>query len=212
VRAAGLGMNTAPGETLESKRAAAPAPGAIIIARHGKPDCDRRQRLDWRAYVDWWAGYERSGLEPDQAPPAALLAEAARADAFYSSNIRRAIETARAVAGGKPVTEDAVFAEAPLPPPRIWGKRRPRHWGVLARISWWLGNAYGEETRQEAEQRARRERGDRRFSALRGETVVLLAHGWFNRMMRPVLKRQGWVETANHGDRYWAFRRYEKRR
>jgi len=205
-------MSTAPGETLEAKRAAAPSPGAIIIARHGKPDCDRRQKIDWRGYVDWWGLYERSGLEADQPPPEALLDEAQRADVFFSSNIRRAIETANAVAGGRPVAQDPVFAEAPLPPPRIWGKRRPRHWGVLARISWWLGNAYGEETRQEAEQRAEAAVATLTARALRGETVVLLAHGWFNRMMRPVLKRQGWVETANHGDRYWAFRRYEKKR
>lgn len=205
-------MNTAPGETLESKRAAAPSPGAIIIARHGKPDCDRSQRIDWRGYVDWWGLYERSGLEADQPPPEALLEEARRADTFYSSNIRRAIETAAAVAGGRPVTQDPVFAEAPLPPPRIWGRRRPRHWGVLARISWWMGGAYGEETRQEAEQRAEAAVATLTARALRGETVVLLAHGWFNRMMRPVLKRQGWVETANHGDKYWAFRRYEKKR
>lgn len=205
-------MSTAPGETLESKRAAAPSPGAIIIARHGKPDCDRRQRIDWRGYVEWWGRYERSGLEADQPPPEGLVAQAAGADTIFASHIRRAIETAGAVAGGKPVIQDPVFAEAPLPPPRIWGKRRPRHWGVLARISWWLGNAHGEETRQEAELRAEAAVATLTARALRGETVVLLAHGWFNRMMRPVLKRQGWVETANNGDRYWAFRRYEKKR
>jgi hypothetical protein len=40
--------------------------------------------------------------------------------------------------------------------------------------------------------------------------VVLCAHGWFNRMMRPVLKSQGWREVEDHGDRYWSYRRYEK--
>jgi len=131
---------------------------------------------------------------------------------IFSSNILRAIETAQAVANGRPIHQDPVFAEAPLPPPRIWGQRRPRHWGVLARISWWLGVSFAEESRQQAEQRAEAAVATLTARALRGETVILLAHGWFNRMMRPVLKRQGWVETENHGDDYWCFRRYERRR
>ena len=47
--------------------------------------------------------------------------------------------------------------------------------------------------------------------ALRGQNVLLCAHGWFNRMMRPVLKAQGWREVEDQGDQYWSYRRYEKR-
>jgi hypothetical protein len=31
-------------------------------------------------------------------------------------------------------------------------------------------------------------------------------------MMRPILKRQGWREVEDGGDRYWSYRRYEKMR
>lgn len=204
-------MQTAPGETLESKRAAAP-PGAIILARHGKPDCDRRVKIDWRGYVEWWAGYDASGLLPNQdARKERLVAAAADADMIFSSATRRAVETAQAVANGRPVIQDAIFAEAPLPPPRLWGRHRPRWWGVLARISWWLGNAHGAESRKEAEQRAEAAVATLTARALRGETVFLAAHGWFNRMMRRVLKKQGWVEVENHGDRYWSYRRFERK-
>jgi broad specificity phosphatase PhoE len=187
-------------------------PGAIIIARHGRPDCDRSQAMDWRGYIAWWAQYNRSGLVQEETAPAALIAAGQDAEVIFSSDIRRAIETAEAVAGGRAVLQDPVFAEAPLPPPRIWGRRKPRHWGVLARISWWLGAAHGEETRRQAEQRAEAAVATLTARALRGETVILLAHGWFNRMMRPVLKRQGWSEVEDHGDSYWSFRRYERRR
>lgn len=204
-------MQTAPGETLESKRAVA-RPGAIIIARHGKPDCDRRVRIDWRGYVEWWDQYNASGLMPNQASRRERLIETAKeADHIFSSATRRAIETAEAVAAGRPVIQDPVFAEAPLPPPRMWGRHKPRWWGVLARVSWWFGNAHGEESRKEAEQRAEAAVATLTARALRGETVFLAAHGWFNRMMRRVLKQQGWTEVENHGDRYWAYRRFEKR-
>ena len=45
-------------------------------------------------------------------------------------------------------------AQSPLPPPHLPGKRTPRHWGVVARISWWFGNAADGESRPEAEVRA----------------------------------------------------------
>ena len=93
----------------------------------------------------------------------------------------------------------------------MWGKRRPGHWGVLARIAWWFGRHDGMESRQEAEVRAEAAVATLTAQALRGQNVVLCAHGWFNRMMRPVLRRQGWREVENKGDEYWSYRRYEKR-
>lgn len=201
---------SAPGETLE--RQATTTSGAIIIARHGMPDADRTVRIDWRGYEEWWTAYDLAGLAPGQSPPPALVEAAASVDLVWASTLRRAIESAERVAGGRKVEVDGVFVEAPLPPPRFWGRHKPGAWGVYARIAWWLGRAAGKESRQEAEQRAEAAVATLTAQALRGRTVLLFAHGWFNRMMRPILKSQGWVETANYGDTYWAFRRYEKRK
>lgn len=187
-------------------------PGSIVIGRHGRPKGDRTTKIDWRGYEVWWAEYDRSGLSEGQSPPANLLAEARRADVIFASTLPRAIETARAIAGDKEVVTDLIFIEAPLPPPHIWGKRSPRHWGVWARISWWLGSSHGGESRQHAEVRAEAAAATLTSHALRGENVVLLAHGWFNRMMRPVLKRAGWRCVEDGGDEYWSYRRYEYQR
>lgn len=189
---------------------AAAAPGWIAIARHGRPKGDRSVRIDWRGYEQWWAQYNRDGLVPEQAPPAKLTEIASQAQIIFASTLPRAIESATAVAGGRPVTQDAVFIEAPLPPPRVSGKRGPRYWGVLARISWWMGAHQGEESRKEAELRAEAAVATLSARALRGENVLLCAHGWFNRMMRPVLRRQGWRCVADGGDSYWSYRIYRK--
>ena len=60
------------------------------------------------------------------------------AGAIYASSRRRAQETARAVARDREVLVDALFIEAPLPPPHFpsWFKLPPKYWGVVARI-WW---------------------------------------------------------------------------
>lgn len=199
----------APNETLDRRSAA--TIGSIVIARHGQPHADRTVRIDRHGYREWWAGYDRARLHPDEAPPPDLLREAARADLFYASTLPRAIHTAEMVAGGRVIVTDPVFVEAPLPPPPLWGKRRPGHWGVWARMAWWLGRHEGQESRRAAEVRAEAAVATLTAQALRGQNVLLCAHGWFNRMMRPVLRRQGWRETENRGDAYWSYRRYEKR-
>ena len=186
-------------------------PGWIVIVRHGQPDMDRKARLTWREYIEWWKGYDAAGLAPGEAPPESLLALAREADVLYASTLARACETAAAIAGGREVIRDPVFIEAPLPPPPIFGRRKPRRWGVYARVFWWFGRAAGGETRRAAEQRAEAGAATLAAQALRGHNVVLCAHGWFNRMMRPVLLSWGWKCVHDVGDDYWSYRKYVRR-
>ncbi len=198
----------APDETLD--RRSAVRAGFIVIARHGQPHADRSVRIDQQGFREWWAGYDLAGLHPDERPPEKLLEMAGKADVIYASTLQRAIHTAQMVAGGREIITDPVFVEAPLPPPGLWGKRRPGAWGVYARAAWWFGHSENGESRAQAELRAEAAVATLTAQALRGQNVLLCAHGWFNRMMRPVLRAQGWREVEDGGDRYWSYRRYEK--
>jgi len=198
----------APEETLDRRSAA--KIGSIVIARHGQPHADRSVRIDQRGYRDWWKGYDLARLHPDEKPPERLCDLARQADIIFASTLQRAIHTAELVAIGRQIITDPVFIEAPLPPPGLWGKHRPETWGVWARVAWWLGWHDGMESKAEAKIRAEAAVATLTAQALRGQNVLLCAHGWFNRMMRPVLKRQGWREVEDHGDQYWSYRRYEK--
>ena len=198
----------APQETLDRRSAA--RIGSIVIARHGQPHADRSVRIDRRGYREWWKGYDLAGLHPEEQPPAGLSRLAQSSDVIYASTLQRAIHTAQMVAAGREIVTDPVFIEAPLPPPPVWGRHRPNSWGVLARIAWWMGRHETGESRKEAEVRAEAAVATLTAQALRGQNVLLCAHGWFNRMMRPVLRSQGWREVENGGDSYWSYRRYEK--
>jgi broad specificity phosphatase PhoE len=198
----------APDETLD--RRSTVRIGTITIARHGQPHADRKVRIDHRGYREWWAGYDRARLHPDEKAPEGLIRLAERADIIYASTLSRAIHTAEMVAGGREIVTDPVFVEAPLPPPPIWGKRSPRAWGVWSRMAWWMGRHEAGESREQAEVRAEAAVATLTAQALRGQNVLLCAHGWFNRMMRPTLRAQGWREVEDHGDKYWSYRRYEK--
>jgi broad specificity phosphatase PhoE len=202
-------MDESSGATETAKRTGS-RPGVIVVARHGRPKGDRRVRIDWRGYIDWWAQYDRDGLSPGQTPPPALVELAAASHVVFASSLQRAIETAQAVAPGREIVIDPIFVEAPLPPPPIPGKRRAKDWGVWARAAWWLGRSAGQESRPEAERRAEAAVATLTARALRGENVLLCAHGWFNRMLRPILQAQGWRCVEDRGDKYWSHRRYEK--
>ncbi|MFK0299905.1 histidine phosphatase family protein [Brevundimonas sp. NPDC090276] len=193
---------------------ATPAVGAIILARHGEPALSRKCLITSDEYRDWWGRYEVGGLRAGQTPPQTLLAAAEGAGAIYASSRLRAQETARAVARDREVLVDALFIEAPLPPPHFpsWIKLSPRYWGVISRFWWHVFNHHeGQETRAEAEVRADQAARILIARAGEGQDVLVLAHGYFNHMVGQRLKAHGWRLAHNQGFKYWSQRRYEKR-
>lgn len=189
-------------------------PGAIILARHGEPALSRKCLISARQYGDWWGQYEVGGLRAGQTPPATLVAAAEGAGAIYASTRPRAQETAAAVAAGREVMTDALFIEAPLPPPGLpdWIKLSPRWWGVVSRFWWHLSDRHHQqETRAQAEIRAGQAARVLIERAESGQDVLVLAHGYFNHMVGAQLKALGWKLVHNQGFKYWSQRRYEKR-
>jgi broad specificity phosphatase PhoE len=191
-----------------------PKRGTIVLARHGEPDISRDVRLSAAEYRVFWAAYEETGLAPGQVPPDPLLAHAGAAEVLICSTRPRAIESAAAVAAGRVVSRDAVFIEAPLPPPRLPGFVRlsPKVWGFIARFWWWFFNHHdGEESRDQALARAERAADLLEGHAAEGRDVVLLAHGFFNHMIGDALRRRGWRLVRGDGWKYWSIRRFERK-
>ncbi len=206
----------APTETVPDPRASAlvaTRPGAIILARHGEPALSRKCLISARQYGDWWGQYEVGGLRAGQTPPAALVAAAEGAGAIYASIRPRAQETAAAIAAGREVMSDALFIEAPLPPPRLpdWIKLSPRWWGVVSRFWWHLSDRHHQqETRAQAEIRAEQAAQVLIEKASGGRDVLVLAHGYFNHMVGKRLRADGWKLVHDQGFKYWSQRRYER--
>lgn len=192
------------------------AAGRIIIVRHGRPNLDRNAgpKLDWRSYRGWWASYEVAPLADDQTCPDSLLREVSE-DAIVLSSIRpRAMQTADQMARGRDVKRDAIFNEATLPPPHWKLRHLPRTWNWMSRLVWMMGHADpGDENVKDARARASRAADVlvRTATESGGRDVVLAAHGWFNRMLRPQLKRRGWTCIYDGGDKYWSYRIYQKK-
>jgi broad specificity phosphatase PhoE len=190
----------------------AAARGRIVLARHGKSALSRRCWLNAAQYRDWWSRYDQLGIDPASHPPESFLQAAHEADVVFSSTLLRSRQTAALAANGRSVVMDAIFVEAPLPPPTwpAWLKLKPRFWGVIARFYWLQGGGKG-ETVSEARKRAS-DAADRLMAEVAaGRVVFLAAHGWFNRMIGQELVQRGWVCVDDGGYRHWAVRVFEPR-
>ncbi|MHA7900369.1 MAG: histidine phosphatase family protein [Henriciella sp.] len=187
--------------------------GPIIVSRHGRPALDRSAgpKLNWQEYRDWWERYEAGSLAKDQVPPDRLKQVVSEVDIVLSSARPRAIETAEWATEGRTPEPNAVFNEAPLPPPRFKTRRYlPKTWNIFARTYWLRGHKLDGECVNGARTRAK-EAAQVLHNTAEGKSVYLAAHGWFNRMLRRPLRRLGWVCVYDGGDKYWSFRVYEYR-
>jgi len=187
--------------------------GTIVLVRHGEPALSRKVRLTSTGYTEWWAVYEETGLAPGQAAPETLIAHAEAAGVIISSTRARSIETARLIAGEREFTADPSLIEAPLPPPHWprWIKLSPRLWGVVARFWWWWFNHHdGQETRRQAQARANSVAERLIADAEAGMNVLVVAHGFFNTMVRLSLQKRGWKLVHIKGYRYWSYTQLER--
>ncbi|MEM6413792.1 MAG: histidine phosphatase family protein [Pseudomonadota bacterium] len=186
--------------------------GRIITARHGRPDLSRDVKITAHQYGEWWAQYDKAGLGPDERPPDGLVKLAASAKTILSSTLPRAIETAaRVTEGARQVPADAIFVEAPLPPPPIPLLRlRPGPWGVISRSFWFWGYApNGIETHRQSWRRVSQIAERLEGYAADGD-VLLCAHGYLNWMIDRHLCRNGWSRIDRNGkNNYWSWRIYE---
>lgn len=184
----------------------------ILIGRHGKPALSRKVWLSANGYKKWWQAYDEGGLEANQKIPRKLLNKVAKIDYIISSPLRRAHETALAVAGDREIIIEDIYVEAPLPPPPIPEviKFRPKIWGFIARCTWFIGLNYDSESHEEAKMRANLAAQKLANLAEQHNSIALFAHGWFNRMMRPYLLSLGYKCVEDGGDMHWSYRIYEK--
>ncbi len=204
--------DSAKGQIIEAPASTLPRAGAIVLARHGEPALSRKVRLTARQYGDWWALYEAGGILAGQTPPGHLVEAAGRADLIYTSTRLRSIETAQALASDRDVSQDVQFIEAPLPPPP-WPdfiRLSPKTWGFVSRVSWWLGHHGGQETRPQAQRRAKEAARHLHELAASGSNVLVVAHGFFNTMIGADLRKLGWRCVRGRGWRYWSTRYYER--
>ena len=179
----------------------------IILVRHGKPLLSRKVRLTGPEFREWWIKYDLGGIKPGQTPPRKVVKWAQEADIVVSSPLPRAIESAELAAGRAPDRVLMGLVEAALRSPPLGAFRmRPKSWGTVARILWYVGYSDGMESHTEARARAIDVCAELEDCASGGRIVYVSGHGWFNRMIKGSLMARGWRCKSQNGDLHWSRR------
>ncbi|UVM49725.1 histidine phosphatase family protein [Pseudomonas sp. B21-015] len=178
----------------------------IILMRHGQPNLaviDKISSLDMKHWIEQ---YDLSEII-NQLAPEASVEVAATAKVIVSSTAPRALTSVRAL-GLQPSLVDEIFCEAQLPYGR-WTRPRlsPFTWAFILRILWLCGFSGTVESARKAKIRANTAAQQLQSLASEGP-VLLLGHGFMNRMIAKRLEAAGWTRHKSNGSRYWSATAY----
>ena len=182
--------------------------GEIILMRHGKPDIGPIDKVSARDMKQWIKQYDLAGIV-DEPIPETSQALARKADVIVSSTAPRALASVAAL-GLSPSLIDAVFCEARLPHGQ-WTQPRlsPFTWAFIYRMAWLCGFSAQVESARNAGLRA--DQAAQQLQTLAGDKdVLLMGHGFMNRMIAKRLVRAGWARQDSSDSRYWRASRYRK--
>lgn len=174
----------------------------IILMRHGQPNLAGLDKVSALGMKRWIEQYDLSEIA-NQPAPAASLELAVTAEIIVSSSAPRALTSVRAL-GLQPTIVDEIFCEAQLPYGQ-WALPRlsPFTWAFILRIFWLCGFSGNVESAGKA--RVRAIEAAQRLQSLSCEgSVLLLGHGFMNRMIAKQLEAAGWTRHTSTGNRYWS--------
>ena len=184
--------------------AAADVPMRVILIRHGRPNiatAPRTSHSEFRSYID---AYEEAGLDPESMPPEELQDLLGELDAVFTSERRRSVDSARALAPHAELIADPLFAEAPLASPPIpLLKMKVPKWAVVARILWHAGYHPEIENYRRAKHRAVQAADILVKRARTDGAAALVAHGYFNYIIGRELRRRGFRKSGSHRAQFW---------
>jgi broad specificity phosphatase PhoE len=166
----------------------------IVLVRHGRSAHVHRGWVDADGVHRWRLANDLAGITPDEPPPESLRTLAARADVVVSSDMPRAVASARAIVPTREVPASPLLREWELDIPRAGGLRLPlTAWGLLVYVKWKLAEQRGERPPESVLAQARGAAEWLASLAGDGKTVVAVTHGALRVLVAMALERRGWV-------------------
>jgi broad specificity phosphatase PhoE len=176
----------------------------VILIRHGRPDLPIAPRTSHGGFREYIDAYEEAGLDPNDAPPEELQDLVGEIAAVFTSDRRRAHESAKALAPNAELIVDPLFVEAPLASPHIPILRmKVSKWAVVARVLWHAGYHPEIENYRKAKHRAAAAAGILIRRARADGAAALIAHGYFNFLIGRELRRRGFRKSGSHRAKFW---------
>jgi len=166
----------------------------IILIRHGLSAHVHSGWMDLAGFLKWREAYEAAGIDPRDTPPLELQSLASAAAVLVSSDIPRAIDSARLLAPGKEVILSPLLRELDLVPPNLPHLRLPLMGWALTYGLRMLLRGRGHVTPAE------HDRANEAATWLTGlatahGTVAAVTHHSFRSVLAKTLTARGWQST-----------------
>jgi broad specificity phosphatase PhoE len=140
----------------------------------------------------WRAAYDAAGIVADPPPPA-LMERVASSGLLVASDMPRAIASADRLADGRTFLTSPLLREVGQPVPRAIPLRLPMVvWNYLIAVKWGIQVMRGTDGTSEERVRAREAALWLDALTRKHDSVAVVTHGGFRRMLAFTLRDSGW--------------------
>ncbi|UGB28950.1 histidine phosphatase family protein [Metabacillus sp. B2-18] len=178
----------------------------ITLIRHGRSQLDVERSITCYEFTDWVSQYNSVGVVEESFYPKEAVKKMNEASLVITSDLKRSIHSAHLLRTNVKIISSSLFREIELP---LTSKPFPRiklssdTWAVLLRILWFSGFSTNCESYKDAKKRA--ELAANKIMKLTSEhkNVVLVGHGFFNRLIAKELQNKGWKPKTKITSKHW---------
>ena len=157
----------------------------IIIYRHAEPIVSSNEIISGHDFPLWVQRYNESGIYVNEFT-------GQKEEVVYTSNLERSFETGRLI--GNNIIQNSLFRETEIPLIKFPAMRlKAKLWLAISRFLWLLGLQTKCESFKEAKQRAKRIVERIELQLLEDQRIVIVGHGFLNKLIKKQLLRQGWL-------------------
>jgi broad specificity phosphatase PhoE len=176
----------------------------ITLIRHGKSLWTENKPITAKEFKKWVEQYDSQGVYEEKSYPPETLQKIRTATVVITSDLKRSKDSAEYLKPNGTVISDSLFRETEMPFVKIGGLRlHASIWGVILRLLWFMGYSNGCESVRVAKIRAEAAASFLAKSAKEHYNVVLVGHGFFNRMIAKELQKNGWTGKRQSSARHW---------
>ena len=178
----------------------------IYLVRHGKSVWTENKAITCKEFKDWVLKYDMNGVFEEENYPIETIKKIASAKVIITSNLERSIKSAGILKPNCVTISDQLFRETDLsfPNKNLMGiKLKPNVWTVILRCLWLVGYSRDCESLSAAKMRAKRASKILIKFAQEHKDVVLIGHGFFNKLITKELQENGWNSDGKASSKHW---------
>jgi broad specificity phosphatase PhoE len=182
----------------------------IVLLRHGRPDILEYGKMNATEFSRYVESYNSAGIDKNHKPSKEAIEIAYSCNTVVCSDLLRSIKSARLLDVNEIDYIEPVFREVELPHGRFPVLRlSPNIWAVYFRVLCFFGYSSNGESLGEGKSRASKAANKLKQIAENNGSVLLVGHGFTNRLIAKDLLSSGWQGPANPGNQFWEFGVYK---